>query len=315
MEESIPFIVFAVVVLAFAVLFLKAGIKIISQSDIYIVERLGKFHKVLDGGFHIIIPFVDQIRAEITVREQLVDITKQQVITKDNVNISVDGIVFLKVVDGKMALYNVDSYKRAIANLAMTTLRGEIGAMNLDDTLSSRDRLNSALQRALGDAADNWGVKIMRVEISEISVPHGIEEAMNLQMKAEREKRAIELKAQAEKEALIRNAEALKQEKVLQAEAIERMADAKKYEQIALATAQKEAMDMINESMAQNAKAAEFLLARDRVGAFNELAKNGSKDKILVPYEATELIGSLSVIKNFIGAGSQEGAQNLSVKK
>ena len=302
MEESIPFIVFAVFVLAFAVLFLKAGIKIISQSDIYIVERLGKFHKVLDGGFHIIIPFVDQIRAVITVREQLVDITKQQVITKDNVNISVDGIVFLKVVDGKMALYNVDSYKRAIANLAMTTLRGEIGAMNLDDTLSSRDRLNSALQRALGDAADNWGVKIMRVEISEISVPHGIEEAMNLQMKAEREKRAIELKAQAEKEALIRNAEALKQEKVLQAEAIERMADAKKYEQIALATAQKEAMDMINESMAQNAKAAEFLLARDRVGAFNELAKNGSKDKILVPYEATELIGSLSVLKDFLGA-------------
>nr|WP_315016849.1 SPFH domain-containing protein [uncultured Campylobacter sp.] len=302
MEDSIPFIVFAVVVLAFAVLFLKAGIKIISQSDIYIVERLGKFHKVLDGGFHIIIPFVDQIRAVITVREQLVDITKQQVITKDNVNISVDGIVFLKVVDGKMALYNVDSYKRAIANLAMTTLRGEIGAMNLDDTLSSRDRLNSALQRALGDAADNWGVKIMRVEISEISVPQGIEEAMNLQMKAEREKRAIELKAQAEKEALIRNAEALKQEKVLQAEAIERMADAKKYEQIALATAQKEAMDMINESMAQNAKAAEFLLARDRVGAFNELAKNGSKDKILVPYEATELIGSLSVLKDFLGA-------------
>ena len=302
MEESIPFILFAVVVLAFAVLFLKAGIKIISQSDIYIVERLGKFHKVLDSGFHIIIPFVDQIRAQITVREQLVDITKQQVITKDNVNISVDGIVFLKVVDGKIALYNVDSYKRAIANLAMTTLRGEIGAMNLDDTLSSRDRLNSALQRALGDAADNWGVKIMRVEISEISVPHGIEEAMNLQMKAEREKRAIELKAQAEKEALIRNAEALKQEKVLQAEAIERMADAKKYEQIALAMAQKEAMDMINESMAQNAKAAEFLLARDRVGAFNELAKNGSKDKILVPYEATELIGSLSVLKDFLGA-------------
>ena len=302
MEDSIPFIVFAVVVLAFAVLFLKSGIKIISQSDIYIVERLGKFHKVLDGGFHIIIPLVDQIRAQITVREQLVDISKQQVITKDNVNISVDGIVFLKVVDGKMALYNVDSYKRAIANLAMTTLRGEIGAMNLDDTLSSRDRLNSALQRALGDAADNWGVKIMRVEISEISVPHGIEEAMNLQMKAEREKRAIELKAQAEKEALIRNAEALKQEKVLQAEAIERMADAKKYEQIALATAQKEAMDMINESMAQNAKAAELLLARDRVGAFSELAKNGSKDKILVPYEATELIGSLSVLKDFLGA-------------
>ena len=302
MSSEILVIFFVLCAAILVALFLKAAVKIVSQADTLIIERLGRFHKVLDGGFHIIIPFVDQIRSVITVREQLVDITKQQVITKDNVNISVDGIVFLKVFDGKMAVYNVDSYKRAIANLAMTTLRGEIGAMNLDDTLSSRDRLNSALQRALGDAADNWGVKIMRVEISEISVPHGIEEAMNLQMKAEREKRAIELKAQAEKEALIRNAEALKQEKVLQAEAIERMADAKKYEQIALATAQKEAMDMINESMARNANAAEFLLARDRVGAFNELAKNGSKDKILVPYEATELIGSLSVLKDFLGA-------------
>ena len=299
------FIVFVVIVAILVILFLKAGIKIVSQSDIVIIERLGKFHKVLDGGFHIIIPFIDRIRAEITVREQLVDILKQQVITKDNVNISVDGIVFLKVTDGRMALYNVDSYKKAIANLAMTTLRGEIGAINLDDTLNSRDRLNAALQTALGDAASNWGVKIMRVEISEISVPAGIEAAMNMQMKAEREKRAIELKAQAEKEALIRNAEALKQEKVLQAEAIERMADAKKYEQIAIAQGQKDAMDMINESMERNANAAEFLLARDRVSAFNELAKNGSKDKILVPYEASELIGALSVLKNFIGSKKQ----------
>lgn len=301
MQGNEIFIIMAFLVVILVVVFLKLAVKIVSQSDIYIVERLGRFHKVLDGGFHIIIPFIDQIRDEITIREQLVDITKQQVITKDNVNISVDGIVFLKVTDGKMALYNVDSYKRAIANLAMTTLRGEIGAMNLDDTLSSRDRLNSALQVALGDAANNWGVKIMRVEISEISVPSGIEEAMNLQMKAEREKRAIELKAEAEKAALIRNAEALKQEKVLQAEAIERMADAKKYEQIALATAQKEAMDMINASMSQNQNAAEFLLAKDRVMAFNELAKNTSKDKILVPYEASELIGSLSVLKEFLG--------------
>ena len=191
--------VLVVVLVIFAFLFLKAGIKIVSQADNLLIERLGKFHKVLDGGFHIIIPFVDQIRAIITIKEQLVDITKQQVITKDNVNISVDGIVFLKVFDAKMAVYNVDNYKRAIANLAMTTLRGEIGAMNLDDTLSSRDRLNAALQVALGDAAGNWGVKIMRVEISEISVPLGIEEAMNMQMKAEREKRAIELKALAEK--------------------------------------------------------------------------------------------------------------------
>lgn len=296
-EFLVPLLFVVVVV---TVIFVKSAIKIVSQADILIVERLGKFHKILDAGFHVIIPFIDQVRTSITIREQLVDITKQQVITKDNVNISVDGIVFLKVTDGKMALYNVDNYKRAIANLAMTTLRGEIGAMLLDDTLSSRDRLNAALQVALGDAADNWGVKIMRVEISEISVPMGIEEAMNMQMKAEREKRAIELKAEADKAALIRNAEALKQEQVLQAEAIERMADAKKYEQIAIAQGQKDAMDMINQSMSQNANAAEFLLARERVAAFSELAKNSSNDKILVPYETSELIGSLSVLKDFM---------------
>ena len=302
---------FVTTVIVFCVLIaaiLKLGVKIVSQSEILIIERLGRFHKVLDGGFHIIVPFFDAVRAKMSVREQLVDISKQQVITKDNVNISVDGIVFLKVIDGKMALYNVEDYRRAISNLAMTTLRSAIGEMSLDSTLSSRDQLNSKLQIALGDAADNWGVKIMRVEISEISVPHGIEEAMNMQMKAEREKRAIELKAEAEKAALIRNAEALKQEKVLEAEAIERMADAKKYEQIALAQGQKDAMDNINLAMSSSSFAAEYLLAQGRVNAFSELSKNPSKDKILIPYETSELIGSLSVLKEFLG---KNGAKEL----
>ncbi len=301
---------FVTTVIVFCVLIaaiLKMGVKIVSQSEILIIERLGRFHKVLDGGFHIIVPFFDAVRAKMSVREQLVDISKQQVITKDNVNISVDGIVFLKVIDGKMALYNVEDYRRAISNLAMTTLRSAIGEMSLDSTLSSRDQLNSKLQIALGDAADNWGVKIMRVEISEISVPHGIEEAMNMQMKAEREKRAIELKAEAEKAALIRNAEALKQEKVLEAEAIERMADAKKYEQIALAQGQKDAMDSINLAMSASSFAAEYLLAQGRVNAFSELSKNPSKDKILIPYETSELLGSLSVLKEFL---SKNGAKD-----
>ena len=303
---------FVTTVIVFCVLIaaiLKMGVKIVSQSEILIIERLGRFHKVLDGGFHIIVPFFDAVRAKMSVREQLVDISKQQVITKDNVNISVDGIVFLKVIDGKMALYNVEDYRRAISNLAMTTLRSAIGEMSLDSTLSSRDQLNSKLQIALGDAADNWGVKIMRVEISEISVPHGIEEAMNMQMKAEREKRAIELKAEAEKAALIRNAEALKQEKVLEAEAIERMADAKKYEQIALAQGQKDAMDNINLAMSSSSFAAEYLLAQGRVNAFSELSKNPSKDKILIPYETSELIGSLSVLKEFLGKNGAKDAK------
>ena len=294
--------VFVLILFVLIIILVKMGIKIVSQADIYIIERLGRFYRVLDGGFHIIVPFFDVVRAKMSVKEELVKITKQLVITKDNVNIAVDGIVFLKVIDGRMALYNVENYRLAISNLAMTTIRSAIGEMSLDSTLSSRDQLNSKLQIALGDAANNWGVKIMRVEISEISVPAGIEEAMNLQMKAEREKRAIELKAEAEKAVLIRNAEALKQEKVLEAEAIERMADAKKYEQIALAQGQQEAMERINLAMTSSKLAAEFLLANERVKAFNELAKNGSNDKILIPYETSELIGALSVFKEFLSS-------------
>ena len=185
------FSVFMIILFGLIIAIIKMGVKIVSQADIYIIERLGRFHRVLDGGFHIIVPFFDAVRAKMSVKEELVNITKQLVITKDNVNIAVDGIVFLKIIDGRMALYNVANYRLAISNLAMTTIRSAIGEMSLDSTLSSRDQLNSKLQIALGDAANNWGVKIMRVEISEISVPAGIEEAMNLQMKAEREKRKI----------------------------------------------------------------------------------------------------------------------------
>lgn len=299
------FLSLVIVIVFLVALFAKSAVKIVPQADMLIVERLGKFHTVLHAGFHVIIPFIDRITAKLTTKEQLVEIARQQVITKDNVNITVDGIVYAKVVDAKMAIYNVENYKKAISNLAMTTLRGEIGGLNLDDTLSSRDRLNAALQMALGDAANNWGIKIMRVEIAEISVPDEIEDAMNLQMKAEREKRAVELKAEGEKRALILNAEASKQEKVLEAEAIERMADAKKYEQIALAEGQKEAMENINMAMSASDFAAQYLLAKGRVEAFNELAKNGSKDKVVVPYETTELIGSLSLIKEFLGKKEQ----------
>ncbi|NLY04044.1 MAG: paraslipin [Campylobacter sp.] len=294
------FITLVVVLFLLVVIFARSAVKIVSQADMLVIERLGKFNTVLYAGFHVIIPFIDKVSAKLTTKEQLIVIDRQQVITKDNVNIAVDGIVYAKIIDGKMALYNIQNYRQAISNLAMTTLRGEIGGMHLDDTLSSRDRLNAALQLALGDAANNWGVKIMRVEIAEISVPSEIEDAMNLQMKAEREKRAVELKAEGEKKALILNAEALKQEKVLEAEAVERMADAKKYEQIAVSQGQKDAMDNINEAMSNSEFAASYLLAQGRVEAFNELAKNQSKDKVLVPYETTELIGSLSLIKEFL---------------
>lgn len=286
----------ALALVLFSILVLYKGIRIVSQSDIWIIERLGKFHTTLDGGLHFTIPFVDSIRSKLTLREQIIDIDRQSVITKDNVNITVDGIVFVRVQNAKDAVYNVENFRIAISNLAMTTLRSEIGQLALDETLSSRDKLNALILDELDAASDAWGIKTMRVEISEISVPKEIEEAMNMQMKAEREKRAIELKAQADKEAVIRSAEAQKQREVLNAEAIERMADAKKYEQEKLAEGQKNAMKLLNEALLENHSAGDFLLAKDRVKAFEELAKSESKDKIIVPYEVSELIGSLSLL-------------------
>ncbi len=294
------FPIFSIIVFIIAIVFILKTIKIVPQSDIYVIERLGKFSRELTAGINIIIPFLDVVRQKITVREQIIDIPSQSVITKDNVNITIDGLVFCKVQSAREAIYNVVSFKYAITSLAMTTLRSEIGSMSLDDTLSNRETLNAHLQSELSDAATNWGLLVTRVEISDISVPSDIEQAMNLQMKAEREKRSIELNALAEKEAVIRKAEAIKQSEVLKAEAIERMADAKKYEQEKVAEGQQKAISIINDAIAKNSDSAEFLLAKDRIKAFNALASSESKDKIIVPYEAAELIGSLSVIKEVL---------------
>lgn len=301
MEESIlnMEIISIAIIIAIGIIIIK-GIVIVPQAHAYVIERLGKYNKTLEGGFHIIIPILDNISAKLTKQEQIINIPEQSVITRDNVNISVDGIIFIQVEDAKQATYGIVDFKNALSNLSTTTLRAEIGQLALDETLSSRDSLNRKILTAIDDASSKWGVKTMRVELRDISVPIEIEEAMNLEMKAEREKRAIELTAKANKEAVIREAEGERAKAFLEAEAIERMADASKYEQEKIAEGQQNAMVMINSAMANNPQAAEFLLAKDRVRAFNELAKNPSKDKIVVPYETTELIGSLSILKEFI---------------
>ncbi len=296
---SIPF-----AIIIFAIVLAVKGITIVPQSSIYVVERLGKFHRELTGGFHIIIPIIDTVRNRLTIQEQIIDIDKQHVITRDNVVIAIDGIVFIKIADGKEATYNVVDVKVAISNLAMTTLRSEIGQLSLDESLSSREKLNAKLLTELDHAVVNWGVKVMRVEIADISVPKEIEQAMQAQLKAEREKRAIELTAQANKEAVIRDAEAQKQKVVLEAEAIERMADAKRYEQMVVADGQRKAIEMLNEAMQSNHKAAEFMLAKDRIAAFAGIAKSDSQNKVVVPYEAMELAGSLAMLQELLAKKS-----------
>lgn len=299
------------VIAALVVVTIAKSIRIVPHAELHVIERLGRFNRVLSGGLNFIVPFVDAVRARFTTQEQLVNLNPQSVITKDNVSITIDGLVYLRVNDAMKATYEIDNLQAAIAQLAQTTLRAEIGKMELDETLSSREEMNQSLQRALDEASGGWGAKVTRVEISDISVPQDVQEAMELQLRAARERRAIETKAAADKNATIAKAEGDRQRVFLEAEAIERMAEAKKKEEILLAEAarqreilnaegQKQALELIAQALRDNPQSGEFLLAKDRIEAWNGIAASDSQNKFVVPYEATELLGSLSLLKNMV---------------
>jgi regulator of protease activity HflC (stomatin/prohibitin superfamily) len=185
----VDFTLFAIILVAATAIILLKAVKIVPQSELVVVERLGKYHRTLDAGLNFIIPFIDQVRAQFTTQEQVIDIPPQQVFTRDNVSITINGLVFLRINDARKATYEILDLKSAIAQLAQTTLRAEIGKLDLDDTLPSREQLNAALLMALDSASANWGAKVTRVEISDISVPEEVKQAMELQLRAERERR------------------------------------------------------------------------------------------------------------------------------
>lgn len=294
------FTLFTFVFIGVIFFYLVAGVKIVPQSSVYVIERLGRYNRTLEGGLNFIIPVIDRVRSDYTTQEQVIDIPPQSVITKDNVSITINGLVFIRISNAKLATYEILDLKGAIAQLAQTTLRAEIGKMDLDDTLSSREKLNGALLLALDTASANWGTKVTRVEISDISVPTAVQHAMELQLKAERERRATETEAEGLKNATIAKAEGDRQKAFKEAEAIERTADARKYEQIQISEGEQRAMQLLNEAMQQNPQAAEFLLAKDRIKALEGIAASDSANKVLLPYESSELIGSLTALKDLI---------------
>lgn len=295
------FTFFTLILVGVFFVYLATGVRIVPQARLQVVERLGKYHRTLYGGLNFIIPFVDRVRSNFTTQEQVIDIPVQKVITRDNVSIVIDGLVFMRINNAKQATYEIEDLKHALAQLAQTTLRSEIGKMDLDDTLSSRDTLNATLLIALDSASANWGAKVTRVEISDISVPDEVQKAMELQLRAERERRATETEAEGLKNATIAKAEGDRQKAFKEAEAIERTADARRYEQIQLAQGQQQAIEMIAQAMQSNPSAAEFLLAKDRIKAWEGIAASDSANKVVIPYEASELIGSLSALHSLLG--------------
>ena len=278
------------------------SIKIVRQAEVYIIERLGKFHKIADAGLTIIIPFVDHVRSVVSLKEQTMDIPPQGVITEDNVTITIDTVVFYQITDPAKAVYEIQSLRRGIEYLAITTIRDIVGKMSLDSTFSSRDMINNELRVLLDEATDKWGCKVNRVEIKDIYPPADIRDAMEKQMNAERNKRAAILQAEGEKQAAITLAEGQKQAAILQAEAdkesqIRRAAgEAEAIREVAVAKAQE--IQMIYESI-KKSNPDDKLIQIKSLEALQEIAK-GDANKVFIPFEATNALSSLGAIKEVI---------------
>ena len=295
-------LVFLIILLIIVAFIAFSSIKVVNQSEVYIIERLGKFEKVADAGLTIIIPFLDRVSSVVLLKEQTMDIPPQGVITKDNVTINIDTVVFYQITDPVKAVYEIQNLKKGIEYLAITTIRDIVGKMDLDETFGSRDNINYQLRSILDEATDKWGCKINRVEIKDINPPADIRDAMEKQMNAERNKRALILEAEAQKQSDITVAEGKKQAAILQAEAdsearIRRAAgEAKAIKEVAEAKARE--IEMVYEAM-KKSNPDDKLVQLKSLEALKEIA-NGDANKVFIPFEATSTLSSLGAIKEVI---------------
>lgn len=286
---------FIIVLLLIICVVIISNIKIVPQANAYIVERLGAYHETWSTGLHFKIPFIDRIAKKVSLKEQVVDFPPQPVITKDNVSVSIDTVTYFQVTDPKLLTYGIDRPMMAIENLTATTLRNLVGSMELDETLTSRDTINVEMRAILDEATDAWGIKINRVELKNIDPPREIQDAMERQMKAEREKREQILKAEGEKKANILNAEGEKESAILRA-------DAKKEAAIREAEGQAEAILKVQTAIAEGikkineAKPSQEYLTIKSLESF-EKAADGKATKIIIPSEIQGIAGLAAALK------------------
>ena len=307
------YVIIALVVLA--VIFIKMSVVIIPQSETRIIERLGKDYATLKPGINIIIPFIDRAKiimtlnrgryvysSTIDLREQVYDFDKQNVITKDNIQMQINALLYFQIVDPFKAVYEINNLPNAIEKLTQTTLRNIIGELELDQTLTSRDTINTKLRAVLDDATNKWGIKVNRVELQDITPPVSVLQAMEKQMQAERNKRAtilnsegekaaVVLRSEGEKTSMINRAEASKQQAILKAEG-EAQARIRKAEAEAIAIKQ------ITEAVGDTSNPANYLLAQKYIAMLQELATGDKTKTVYLPYEATNLLGSIGGIKD-----------------
>ncbi len=281
-------LVIGVLVILFVVLvIIISSVKVVNTGSNYVMERFGQFYKVLEPGWHLTIPFVDFIRKKVSVKQQILDIPPQNVITKDNVNISVDNVIFYQVLSAKDAVYNIENYVQGIMYSTITNMRNILGDMTLDEVLAGRDLINSKLLQIVDNVTDAYGIKLLSVEIKNIVPPSEIQQAMEKQMRAERDKRAMILQAEGSRQSEIEKAEGVKESQLLEAEG-----KAKAIEKISEAEA--EAIRRVNEAIIQSGTN-ETVIALKQVEALKEMANNPA-NKLILPNETLSSLGSIAAI-------------------
>lgn len=317
-------LIFAVVVLILAIVIISAGVKVVPQSETRVIERLGRFHSVLSPGLNFIVPFIDKPkniytrRVEhgpggrpyvrmvttnvIDLREQVYDFPSQQVITRDNVTTEINALLYFQITDPKKAVYEIDNLPNAIEKLTQTSLRNVIGELELDETLTSRDTINTKLQAILDDATNKWGVKVNRVELQDITPPESVRVAMEKQMQAERNRRAEILNAEGEKQSLILRSEGEKASQINKAEAHKQSeilrAEGDAQAIILNARAEAEAIRRVAEAVAQGqTDPAAYMLAMKYIDTLREMTSGKDNKTVYIPYEASSVLSSLGSIR------------------
>lgn len=294
------------ILVALAIVMVIKGVKSVPQGQNWTVERFGKFTRLLDPGLHVIVPFVDAIGRKVTVMEQVLDIEPQEVISADNAMVTTDAVCFYQVLDAAKASYEVNNLSHAMQNLVMTNIRAVLGSMELDAMLSNRDMINTSLLLKVDEATSPWGIKVTRIEIKDITPPRDLVDAMANQMKAEREKRAQILRAEGEREAAIKVAEGEKRAQILKAESLRESAFLEAEAREREAEAEAKATEMVSEAIAKgNAQAINYFVAQKYVDALGQLAASENGKVILMPLEASSIIGSIGGISELIKSAKQ----------
>jgi regulator of protease activity HflC (stomatin/prohibitin superfamily) len=311
-SSAVLTIIIVGIILFILIIFIKT-IRIVPQKQAFIVERLGKYSKTLEAGFHILTPFVDRVAYRHTLKEQAVDVAPQACITKDNIAVEVDGILYMQVVDPKKASYGINNYQFASVQLAQTTMRSVMGKLELDKTFEERETINSVIVDAVDKASDPWGVKVTRYEVKNIMPPQSIKDAMEKQMRAEREKRATIAESEGDRQAKINRAEGEKQQMIAQSEGEKQKrineAEGRAIEilKVAEATANgiREIAKAINEKGGVNA--VNLRIAEQYLDEFGKLAK--TNNSIIIPSDLSDIAGMIKAASSVIKHGTVESGQ------